>query len=82
MADSWGEKRSRAGSKTHSAAHASLPVLEVRRLTKTGHQTAIIRVHRMSCPAHDKAVAALFDDLNQADFRHPETGMRLIYRLA
>jgi hypothetical protein len=41
-----------------------------------------IRVHRMSCPAHDKAVAALFDDLNQADFRHPETGMRLIYRLA
>jgi hypothetical protein len=43
--------------------------------------TLTVRIHRMTCPSHDKAVAALFADLNQTDFRHPETGMRLIYEL-
>jgi hypothetical protein len=44
--------------------------------------TLTVRIHRMACPAHDKAIAALLADLNQTDFRHPETGMRLIYALA
>ncbi|MCA1810084.1 MAG: hypothetical protein LC725_11655 [Lentisphaerae bacterium] len=42
----------------------------------------VIRVHRMACPAHDKAIACLFDELNRSNFQHPETGSRLIYRLA
>jgi len=44
--------------------------------------TLTVRIHRMACPAHDKAVAALLDDLTEAAFRHPETGMRMIYELA
>jgi hypothetical protein len=44
--------------------------------------TLTVRIHRMACPAHDKAIAALLADLNHLDFRHPETGMRLIYELA
>ncbi|TVS21077.1 MAG: hypothetical protein EA424_00720 [Planctomycetaceae bacterium] len=44
--------------------------------------TLTIRIHRMACPAHDKAIAALLADLTQTAFRHPETGMRLIYQLA
>lgn len=40
-----------------------------------------VRIHRMACPAHDKAIGALLADLNKSDFRHPETGMRLIYDL-
>lgn len=44
--------------------------------------TLVIRVHRMACPAHDKAIACLFDELNRSNFQHPETGSRLIYRLA
>jgi transposase-like protein len=44
--------------------------------------TLTVRIHRMACPAHDKAIAALLADLNRIDFRHPETGMRLIYQLA
>ena len=45
-------------------------------------KTLTIRVHRMACPAHDKAIAALLTDLTQAEFCHPETGMRLLYELA
>jgi hypothetical protein len=44
--------------------------------------TLTIRIHRMACPAHDKAISALLADLTQANFCHPETGMRLIYDLA
>jgi len=44
--------------------------------------TLSIRIHRMACPAHDKAIGALLEDLTQATFRHPETGMKLIYELA
>ena len=44
--------------------------------------TLTIRIHRMACPSHDKAVAALLADLTEAAFRHPETGMRMIYELA
>jgi hypothetical protein len=41
-----------------------------------------VRIHRMACPAHDKAIAALLAEINQTDFRHPETGLRLLYELA
>ncbi len=44
--------------------------------------TLSVRVHRMACPAHDKAIAALLAELTQASFRHPQTGMRLLYELA
>lgn len=44
--------------------------------------TLTIRIHRMASPAHDKAMASLLADLTQINFRHPETGMRLIYTLA
>lgn len=43
--------------------------------------TLTVRVHRMACPAHDKAIAALLADLTAAGFRHPETGMTMIYEL-
>ncbi len=44
--------------------------------------TLTVRIHRMTCPAHDKAVGALLGELTQAAFLHPETGARLIYELA
>jgi hypothetical protein len=44
--------------------------------------TLTVRIHRMACPAHDKAIGALLADLTQTEFRHPETGMRMIYELA
>jgi hypothetical protein len=44
--------------------------------------TLTVRIHRMACPAHDKAIAALLDDLTQLAFQHPETHARLIYELA
>jgi len=44
--------------------------------------TLTVRIHRMACPAHDKAIAALLDDLTGEAFLHPETGMRMIYKLA
>ncbi len=43
--------------------------------------TLTVRVHRMACPAHDRAVAALLHELTQMSFCHPETGTRLIYQL-
>ncbi|MFH1184009.1 MAG: hypothetical protein V1755_03080 [Chloroflexota bacterium] len=45
-------------------------------------KTLTIRIHRMACPAHDKAISALLVELTQAAFHHPETGMRMIYQLA
>ena len=44
--------------------------------------TLTVRIHRMTCPAHDRAVGALLGELNQAAFLHPETGARMIYGLA
>jgi hypothetical protein len=44
-------------------------------------KTLTIKVHRMANPSHDKAIAALFNDLNQQEFCHPETGARMIYAL-
>jgi len=44
--------------------------------------TLTIRIHRMACPAHDKAMSALLAELTQSAFCHPETGARLIYELA
>lgn len=44
--------------------------------------TLTVHVHRMACPAHDKAIAGLFDELNRSHFQHPETGARMIFRLA
>jgi hypothetical protein len=43
--------------------------------------TLTIRIHRMAAPVHDKAIAALLEDLNQLEFRHPETGAKIIYTL-
>ena len=43
--------------------------------------TLTIHVHHLACPAHDKAISILFDQLNHENFRHPETNARLIYRL-
>jgi hypothetical protein len=39
-------------------------------------------VHRMASPVNDRAVDALLTDLTEQEFHHPETGMKLIYRLA
>jgi hypothetical protein len=44
--------------------------------------TLTVRIHRMACPAHDKAVGILLDELTKSVFRHPETGARMIYELA
>jgi hypothetical protein len=41
-----------------------------------------VNIHRMACPAHDKAMSALLAHLTATEFRHPETGMRMIYELA
>jgi len=35
----------------------------------------------MVTPAHDKAIAALFEDLNTMEFCHPETGAKMVYSL-
>jgi len=43
--------------------------------------TLTIRIHRMASPVHDRAVAALLDELNRLDFTHPETGAKMIYSL-
>jgi hypothetical protein len=44
--------------------------------------TLTIRIHRMACPAHDKAIGTLLAELTQHNFLHPETHARLIYQLA
>lgn len=43
--------------------------------------TLSVRVHHMTCAAHDAAVAALFSDLNALAFKHPQTEMQLVYQL-
>ena len=42
-------------------------------------KTMTIRVHRMASPVHDKAIAALLHDLTSLEFRHPETGAKMLY---
>jgi hypothetical protein len=44
--------------------------------------TLTVRIHRMACPAHDKAIAALLDALTKMEFCHPETGAKMVYTLA
>lgn len=43
--------------------------------------TLTVRVHRMAAPVHDRAIAAVLQELTASAFQHPETGMRLIYEL-
>jgi prepilin-type processing-associated H-X9-DG protein len=45
-------------------------------------RTLTVRIHRMANPAHDKAVAALLQELTEQEFCHPETGAKMIYTLA
>jgi transposase len=45
-------------------------------------KTLTVRIHRMACPAHDKAADALLTQLTKEAFLHPETGMRMIFTLA
>ncbi len=40
-----------------------------------------IRIHRMACPAHDKAISLLLSDLTDSAFTHPETGARMVFSL-
>jgi DNA-binding CsgD family transcriptional regulator len=44
-------------------------------------KTLTIKIHRMASPVHDKAIAALLDDLTMQSFCHPETGAKMIYTL-
>lgn len=44
-------------------------------------KTLTIRIHRMANPAHDKAIAALMEELTGQDFCHPESGAKMIYTL-
>jgi transposase-like protein len=44
--------------------------------------TLCVRVHRMASPVHDRAIEALLDKLNQENFQHPETGMKIRYELS
>ena len=43
--------------------------------------TLTIKIHRMASPAHDRAIAALLEELTQQDFPHPETGARMTFAL-
>jgi transposase-like protein len=43
--------------------------------------TLTIKIHRMASPAHDRAIAALLEELTQQDFPHPETGARMTFSL-
>jgi hypothetical protein len=47
----------------------------------TAEGTLTVRIHGFACPAHNKAINALLNDLTNLNFRHPETNMRLIYAL-
>ena len=44
-------------------------------------KTLTIRIHRMACPAHDKAIASLLADLTAQSFCHPETGEKMVFTL-
>ncbi len=44
-------------------------------------KTLTIRIHRMACLSHDKAMALLLEELTELEFHHPETGEKMIYAL-
>jgi hypothetical protein len=44
--------------------------------------TLTVRIHRMACSAHDKAIKSLLATLNEIQFCHPETGAIMVYTLA
>lgn len=44
-------------------------------------KTLTIKIHRMASPVHDKAIAALLNELTNQEFCHPETGAKMIYTL-
>lgn len=44
-------------------------------------QALTIRIHRMTNPAHDKAITGLLEELTAQAFCHPESGARMIYKL-
>lgn len=43
--------------------------------------TVTVRIHRMANPAHDRAMAALLEEINQQEFKHPETGAKMTFAL-
>lgn len=44
-------------------------------------KTLTIRIHRMTSPVHDKAIAALLEEITKQEFCHPETGAKMIYTM-
>jgi len=42
-------------------------------------KTLTVKIHRMANLMHDRAIAALLEELNQLNFCHPETGCRFIW---
>lgn len=48
----------------------------------TEDNTLYVCVHRMASPVHDRAIEALLEKLNQENFCHPETGMKILYNLS
>jgi len=47
-----------------------------------GAGTLTIRIHRMACPAHDQAIAALLTELTAAEYKHPQTQAKRIFEMA
>ncbi len=47
----------------------------------TQTNTLTIRIHRMANPVHDRAIAALLEELNSQEFAHPETGAKMTFAL-
>ena len=43
--------------------------------------TLTVKIHRMASPVHDRAIAALLDELTQQEFPHPETGAKMTFAL-
>jgi hypothetical protein len=43
--------------------------------------TLTVRIHRMASPAHDRAIAALLEELTRQEFQHPETGATMRFAL-
>jgi hypothetical protein len=44
--------------------------------------TLTIRIHRMACLAHDKAIMAVLTELTAAEYRHPQTQATMIFEMA
>ena len=42
-------------------------------------KTLTIKIHRMTSHSLDKAIAKLLEELTLMEFRHPETGAKMIY---